>query len=125
MRIRSPKTDPQPGDRLRFGAWTISVIGRNGDCVTYKRSRIDLAPEPQRTQDLSSWCAWASGAHILERGATSGSCLVFRFGVSGPCARCRQQLHDEIHVVADVGALCPSCCDSAVHQETKRKEKAA
>lgn len=119
-----PRYDPQPGDRLRYQNWTVTVLGRGEDAsVRYTRSLAGSAVDGQRTQDIATWRGWAVLATVLEDGR---ECTVMLFGIAGPCTACGRTLGAEVHVAEGAGVRHPECCAARKHGKARKaKEKAA
>lgn len=118
-----PRHDPQPGDRLAYKGWMVTVVGREDDSVRYTRSLAGGAADGQRTQDIAVWRGWATLATVLEDGR---ECTVMLFGIAGPCTACGRTLGIEVHVAEGAGVRHPECCAARKHgKPRKAKENAA
>src|SRR5579885_2868656 len=69
MPNRSAKSDPQPGDVLRYRDWTIEVLGRDDSTVHYRAKQADDKYwRKNTTQLLIEWQSWTGEAKVSRRG---------------------------------------------------------
>lgn len=108
--MRSPATDPQPGDALSLKGYRITVEERIESLIRYSVSKKG-SPSRQSTQDLAEWSAWAGAAKVVER---SGDCYVMANCIGGCCTACREPLENEVHIV-DMALLHKRCCIAKRH----------
>jgi hypothetical protein len=91
---RSAVIDPQPGDVLRHGTYSITVTGREGNSVLYSVAKPGAAARKNH-QTIEEWAGWAGGAKATLAGA---ECTVIDGFVAGPCASCGIYLAGNVHV---------------------------
>src|SRR5579885_1793981 len=118
MPNRSAKSDPQPGDVLRFRDWTIEVLGRDDSTVHYRAKQADDKYwRKNTTQPLIEWQSWTGEAKVSRRGMAPGECCITDF-VTARCQGCREWVHKAMHL-SDKGMRCGKCCDAAKHGSKK------
>ena len=115
--MRSPATDPQPGDALSLKGYRITVQERIGSLIRYQVTKKGAASR-QSTQDLEEWAKWAVDAKVAER---AGDCYVILNCIGGRCTSCREPLGNEVHIVD--GALLHHGCCLAKRHGTPSKSK--
>jgi len=131
---RSPATNPQPGDVLSYGAYTVKVDAREGDLVRYTKTRparwegFFLAQEAitqPASQDLREWALWTPRAKVVSMsGSDDPECVVFEFAVAGPCKGCRKWADHDRHTVVAMGVFCGECCPASKHTPSRTTKKA-
>lgn len=124
---RDARHSPQAGDVLSYRGWTIAVadFDTRTSTVLYTRTAPDRAAEGPRTQELSVWRDWSALATVVGGGTEEESCVVFVFGIAGPCTACKKTMGNIVHTVPAKGIFCEGCCPSKKHVRRKAKEKAA
>jgi hypothetical protein len=127
MALRKPALDPQPFDVISRDGLRIEVTKRDGDTVYYITIPLE-GPGRSLNQPLIGWQRWAGGFKVKHRGQSAEQCTVVRFGISGPCTRCKQPLVGGVHVFEDpdlgLGLFCADCCDAKAHYKVKEKVSA-
>lgn len=100
---RSPASSPQPGDVLKFGAYTVKVLDVTDDRVFYSK-KLGRSKATQASQPLATWQGWAVHATVK----SLAGCVPLTEWAAGACSACGKYF-DGLHV--NNGALvCVSCC---------------
>lgn len=109
MAKRDPRSDPQPGDLLRWQDWSVEILGRQGDTVHYRaKLRGDKDWRKNTTQSLAEWTRWTPDTKVLRRGLAADEC-VESDNISARCFGCRKWIEKGAHL-SDVGIFCAECC---------------
>lgn len=124
-KLRSVSLDPQPFDVLEREGLKIEVTKREGNIVFYITIPAN-GDGRSCNQSLIGWQRWAGGFKVKHRGQSAEECTVVRFGISGPCTRCKQPMDRDVHVFEDpefgLGLYCgETCCAAVRHHKVKEK----